>query len=143
MDNEKRNLQIIIREGTEEDYNGLVYDPTKIFTSFDGTCWDFCEVFFKPRGLYQMVVVETLLNPLELACLLKNNFDVHIGIRNSVTFTLFKASEEQASALLTDLYANPQDYFQKPLLEIFAHGKTTAERELMRKQMENVGVNPY
>lgn len=115
LDHSTKNLQVAVLDDIVENFKGntgLVYDPKEIYSEVNTSSKTIFEDFFTSGKVYSLVSIKTQQGPGELCNVLKRDFGVEINSWIGGIIAPFRATEEQAKAIIEDLKRNPQKYFK-------------------------------
>ena len=106
------------RIGNDEE-NGLIYNPTCIYSKKNELSERIYEDFFAAGSEVIVFPVRTEQGPVELVKMLTKDFNVYHNLLIGGIVALFRATPEQAVRIMQDLKENPKRYFVSEEKKIF------------------------
>lgn len=114
-DYSEKTLHVAVAlQGRKNLERGVVYLPQLVYSKINETSEHLYEDFFKRKGEFSLVAVKTHQGAGELAKTLEDKFGVELSIYVGGIIAPFKATIEQARAIIKDLRDNPQKYYASP-----------------------------
>ena len=104
----------------KDSSNGLVYDPTKVYSKINTTSEIMYENFFNSGSEIVILPVRTEQGPGELVKILEKDFGIDYSTWIGGIIAEFTATPEQAQRIIKAIKSNPKRYFASQEKKDFA-----------------------